>query len=100
MLQNVVYLLMFLKRNKPHNEAILAALKYTQFVMLRIMYIFDRHGIKKLRVCLHGGRKILALGRSEKAEELFVWFRCRNVGWSGYQVGEGIKENLSAFHGF
>ena len=36
-----------------------------------------------LRGCLHGGRKILALGRSEKAGKLFVCFTCRNFGRNG-----------------
>ena len=39
-----------------------------------------------LRGCLHGGRKVLALGRSEKAEKRFIGFTCRNFGPSGYQV--------------
>ena len=44
------------------------------------------------RGCLPEGRKILALGRSEKAEKLFVWFTCRNFDRSGYQM-EKEKKN-------
>ena len=47
----------------------------------------------RLRGCLHGGRKILAPGRSEKAEKHFVCFTCRNFGRSGYQVEKGKKNN-------
>ena len=43
--------------------------------------------------CLHGGRKIIALGRPEKAERLFVCFTCRNFGRSGYQVEKEKKNN-------
>ena len=46
-----------------------------------------------LRGCLHGGRKILALGRSEKAKQLFVCFTYRNFGPSGYQVKKEKKKN-------
>ena len=46
-----------------------------------------------LRGCLHGGRKILTPGRSEKAEKLFVCFTCRNFGRSGYQVEKEKKNN-------
>ena len=45
------------------------------------------------RGCLHGGRKILVPGRSEKAEKLFVCFTCRNFGRSGYQVEKEKKNN-------
>ena len=50
----------------------------TEIVAIRQMFV------DKLRGCLHGGRKILALGRSEKAGKLFVCFTCRNFGRSGY----------------
>ena len=33
--------------------------------------------------CLYGGRKILALGRSQKAKQIFVWFTCKNFGRGG-----------------
>ena len=33
------------------------------------------------------------LGRSWKAEQLFVCFTCRNFGRSGYQVEKGKKNN-------
>ena len=46
-----------------------------------------------LRGCLHGQRRILALGRSEKAKKLFVCFTCRNFGRSGYQVEKEKKNN-------
>ena len=46
-----------------------------------------------LRGCLHGGRKILAQGRSDKAEKLFVCFTCRNFGRNGYQVEKEKKNN-------
>ena len=45
------------------------------------------------RGCLHGGRKILALGRSEKAEKLFVCFTCRNFGRSSHRVEKEKKDN-------
>ena len=45
------------------------------------------------RGCLHGGIKILALGRSEKAEKFFVCFTCRNFGRSVYQVDKEKKNN-------
>ena len=50
-------------------------------------------GFTTLGGCLHGGRKILALGRSEKAEKRFVFFTCRNFGRSGYQVEKEKKNN-------
>ena len=34
--------------------------------------------------CLHGARKILATGRSEKVEQRFVELTCRNFGPCGY----------------
>ena len=43
---------------------------------------------------IHGGRKILALERSEKVEKLFVSFTCRNFGRSGYQVEKEKKNNV------
>ena len=39
----------------------------------------------KLSRCLHGGKKILVLGRSKKAEQLFVCFTCSNFSRSGCQ---------------
>ena len=45
------------------------------------------------RGCLHGRKKILALGRSYKAKQLFVWFTCRNFGRSGHQVQKEKKKN-------
>ena len=47
----------------------------------------------QLRGCLHEGRKILALGRPSKADQLCVWFICRNFFWSGYQVETEKKKN-------
>ena len=47
----------------------------------------------RLEGCLQGGRKILTLGRSEKAEKLFVCFTCRNFSQSGYQVENEKKNN-------
>ena len=44
-----------------------------------------------LRGCLHGRCK--ALGRSWKAEQLFVCFICRTFGRNGYQVEKEIKKN-------
>ena len=46
--------------------------------------------VVRLRGCLHGRRKILALGRSEKEEKLFVCFTCRNF---GYQMEKEKKNN-------
>ena len=46
--------------------------------------------------CLHGGRKILAQGRSKKADQLFVWLTCRNFGRSGYQVEKKNCRPLAA----
>ena len=53
--------------------------------------------LRLVRGCLHRGRKILALVRSWKAEQLFVWFRCRNFGRGGYQVEKKSKTKLSAY---
>ena len=52
--------------------------------------------LSSLRGFLHGGRKILALGRSEKARKRFVCFTCRNFGRSGCQVEKEKKNTVSS----
>ena len=47
-------------------------------------------------VYMWGSWEILVLGRSEKAEKLFVCFTCRNFGRSGYQVEKEKKDNCRA----
>ena len=49
--------------------------------------------VKCLESYLHGGRKIIELERSEKAEKLFVCFICRHFGRSGNQVEKEMKNN-------
>ena len=52
----------------------------------------------RLRRCLHGGRRrILAQGRSKKADQLFLRFIYRNLGRSGYQVEKEKKKNCRPF---
>ena len=58
-----------------------------------MLYNNVRSFSRGLRGCFHGGRKILALGRSQKAEQRFVWFTCRNFYRSGYQVEMEKKKN-------
>ena len=84
-------------RRKQHNEPdsefkantckpLLSAGKHVQCEQVTIC--FHSEG------CLHGGRKILALGRSKKAEQLFVCFTWRRkFGRSGYQVEKEKKKN-------
>ena len=59
-------------------------------------FVFVFHALRidlRFRGCLHGGRKIIGLGRSKKAEKRFVCFTCRNFGRGGYQVEKEKKNN-------
>ena len=82
--------------NENDLKALSAALNNLNEVFISSLAVFVRFidsAQCSLRGCLHGGRKILAPGRSEKAEKLFVCFTCRNFGRSGYQVEKEKKNN-------
>ena len=48
--------------------------------------------VRIFRGFLHGGKKVLTMRRSKKAKQVIVYFTCRNVGRSGYQLKKEKKK--------
>ena len=104
--QNNLFILLYICTEPMHHSIfspcafnIISKQNYSCFCCLTEMNCTLRLASSKrlcrgcIRGCLHGVRKILALGRSEKAEKRFVCFTCRNFGRSGYQVDKEKKIN-------
>ena len=104
--QNNLFILLYICTEPMHHSIlspcafnIISKQNYSCFCCLTEMNCTLRLASSKrlcrgcIRGCLHGVRKILALGRTEKAEKRFVCFTCRNFGRSGYQVDKEKKIN-------